>query len=143
MSVELMATASSVGEILGGNNRFVTAEYQRPYSWTTAEIGVLVEECLAEVDNASHGVSERGILFLNTIVLIRLPPVAGSRDARYEIVDGLQRLVSLTTLLATLRDLADEAGEREQAERLSRHIMMHAPHGRRAPEEEFRVSMRA
>jgi hypothetical protein len=101
---------------------FQVPDYQRAYSWTQREAGQLLEDlqlALAEAQTATstpRGHADEGY-FLGTLLLM-----AHGRDApdvelpvatpfmRHDIVDGQQRLVTITILLAILRDLTDDQG---------------------------------
>ena len=75
--------------------------YQRPYSWTTAEAGQLLEDVLGAAGLGQTGAEEPDY-FLGTILLLDgtggdLPkPKSREREPRFfEIIDGQQRLVTL------------------------------------------------
>ena len=77
---------------------FSIPPYQRPYAWTIEQAGQLLEDlldCLAAGDPG-----ELSPYFLGSIVLIK-PPEQSEAD----VVDGQQRLTTLTCLLCVLRDL--------------------------------------
>ncbi len=80
---------------------FSIPSYQRPYAWTTEEAGELLSD-IAGACGPSGEVKDLSPYFLGSVVLIKDPQ---SREA--EVVDGQQRLTTLTILLCTLRDLAD------------------------------------
>lgn len=86
----------SVGKLFhSGDYEFEIPEYQRPYAWG-------VEESLQLLSDLS-GALERDTeepYFLGSIVLVKAPG-----DPRSEVIDGQQRLTTLTILLALLRDL--------------------------------------
>ena len=87
--------------------------YQRPYSWGRDEAGQLLEDVLdaAGLDGQDEPESD---YFLGTVLLMdtsglntrlssKLPP------REFDIVDGQQRLVTMMTLFAVLRDLENNA----------------------------------
>ena len=67
--------------------------YQRPYAWEVEQVG----ELLTDLEEAME---RETVYFLGSIVLIKSP---GSPQAK--VVDGQQRLTTLTILLSVLRDL--------------------------------------
>ena len=67
--------------------------YQRPYAWEEEQ----VRQLLADLEEAME---RENAYFLGSIVLIKSP---GSPQAK--VVDGQQRLTTLTILLSVLRDL--------------------------------------
>lgn len=89
---------------------FVIPTYQRPYAWETEQAEALLDDVLGALEEA-QSTSDPVTYFLGSIVLIKQP---GSPDAK--VVDGQQRLTTLTILLAILRDLskADAAASRHR-----------------------------
>lgn len=75
--------------------------YQRPYAWAVDEAGELYDDILGFLGEEEKAVDELNPYFLGSIVLIK---EEGSPEA--QIVDGQQRLITLTILLAALRNKA-------------------------------------
>lgn len=73
--------------------------YQRPYAWTTEQASELLDDIVTACGNAGE-VVDQPPYFLGSIVLIKNPA-----DPQAEVVDGQQRLTTLTLLLAVLRDI--------------------------------------
>jgi hypothetical protein len=104
----------TIGEMLGGRLRLSVPGYQRPYAWTTHQAAQLLDDILLAVDDPvpDPGGSGAGSdYFLGAVVLMETEPGDGastssSPTATHEIVDGLQRLATITILLAVLRDIA-------------------------------------
>jgi hypothetical protein len=80
---------------------FRIPSYQRPYAWTTEQTGELYDDVVSACGNNGDPASASPY-FLGSIVLIKEPQ---KTDA--DVVDGQQRLTTLTILLSVLRDLAD------------------------------------
>ena len=78
---------------------FTIPRYQRPYSWTTEQS----EELFQDLIRAMHGfegiVDELPPYFFGSILLIK------GDEPKSEIIDGQQRLTTLTMLLAAIRSL--------------------------------------
>lgn len=77
---------------------FRIPDYQRPYAWETEQAEQLLadlEEALSRDDGEPY--------FLGSVVLVK-----ENRRAQAEVIDGQQRLTTLTVLLAVLRDLAEK-----------------------------------
>src|SRR5437867_3357636 len=89
-----------IGEIFSDAYAFEIPPYQRPYAWGEDETRELLDDLIEAMDN--KGVSG-GVYFLGSIVLIKLPS-----DAQSKVVDGQQRLTTLTILLSVLRDLTTD-----------------------------------
>lgn len=81
---------------------FQIPAYQRPYAWTTEQATELLDDLLTAMghDGEMEDVSP---YFLGSIVLIKDP----SR-ALAEVVDGQQRLTTLTILFCVLRELSED-----------------------------------
>ena len=79
---------------------FSIPTYQRPYAWTTAEAGELFEDLKLAMDTAD--MNEESPYFMGSIVLVKDP---ARPDA--DVVDGQQRLTTLTILICVLRDRMD------------------------------------
>ena len=101
--------ALTLAELFSPNYRFVLPPFQRAYAWTTEHAGKLLADLLSESANGEG----RGRHFLGRILLAR-PASSGPCS----IIDGHQRIVTLTILLAVLRDLADSDEERRLLEEL-------------------------
>lgn len=67
-------------------------DYQRPYSWEDEQIEQLWDDVYAAMNAGSDS------YFLGPVIL------TGPQDGRFEIVDGQQRLTTLTILFCVLRD---------------------------------------
>lgn len=78
---------------------FTIPRYQRPYAWTTDEAGVLLEDLLDAMGDSNQDVEDTPPYFLGSIVLTK----GEKPDA--EVIDGQQRLTTITILLAALRAL--------------------------------------
>lgn len=95
-----------VGQIFEGDYRFEVPDYQRPYAWTTEQTNELFSDLHGAMQDAQRSPSHSQY-FLGSIVLIKKDGVPKSL-----IVDGQQRLTTLTILFAALRaempDVADQ-----------------------------------
>jgi len=100
MSETLVAQELQLVSIFSDNYRFVIPDYQRPYAWTTEQTGELLDDLLHAMEHVEN-VSNASPYFLGSIVTIKngLQPQA-------QIVDGQQRITTLTILLCVLRELA-------------------------------------
>lgn len=87
---------------------FSIPRYQRPYSWTRNQAGELLDDLLGSVKDASSPVADLDPYFLGSIVLIK-----GETSPEAEVVDGQQRPITLTILLAALAHLTSGMEETE------------------------------
>lgn len=109
MSSGFTAKPLALGQLLSDPYRFRIPSFQRPYSWTTKEAGQLLDDLtLALEEQAEDRASGDGEYFLGAMLLnIAGPSVASGTPPAliHDVVDGQQRLVTLTILLSVLRDL--------------------------------------
>jgi hypothetical protein len=80
---------------------FRIPSYQRPYAWTTEQTSELLDDIITACGTEGD-VANASPYFLGSIVLIK-----DSLHPQADIVDGQQRLTTLTILLSVLRDLAE------------------------------------
>lgn len=96
------ASEKPLARVFCDDYAFEVPRYQRPYSWEIEQTRELFEDITeAALDNDR-------IYFLGAIVLIK-----SDQSPQADVVDGQQRLTTLTILLAVLRDLcADNDSKR-------------------------------
>lgn len=98
----ITAHQHTVFEVLGDKFLHEIPGYQRPYAWRTEEAGQLLVDLLEAMEQATDEP-----YFLGSIVLIKPPG-----ELVGQVLDGQQRLTTLTILGAVLRDLATIPQER-------------------------------
>lgn len=101
-----------LSKIFCSDYQFEIPSYQRPYSWEEDQVGALFDDVLAAMRRAGDRVGGEPY-FLGSLVLIK---VSGSSSA--QVVDGQQRLTTLTLLFAALRDMITRGDVRGSLERL-------------------------
>ncbi|HEX5159606.1 MAG TPA: DUF262 domain-containing HNH endonuclease family protein [Ktedonobacterales bacterium] len=99
MAIEIKGEQYSVNGVFSDEFEFVVPPYQRPYLWETEHAGDLLDDLLDFMGDSDAAVSDLNPYFLGSIVLIK----KNTPDA--QIVDGQQRLITLTILLSVLRAL--------------------------------------
>ncbi len=72
---------------------YMIPDYQRPYSWGDEQVERLWDDLFSAMETKIDN------YFLGSIIL------TGPREGRFEVVDGQQRLTTLTILFCVLRDL--------------------------------------
>jgi Protein of unknown function DUF262/Protein of unknown function (DUF1524) len=125
MFVGLPTASLTVSELFSTPFHFSIPCYQRPYSWTIAEAGQLLEDVLTAA-GIDGGVAAEPDYFLGAILLLDgaggdLPKAREREPRQFEIVDGQQRLVTLAILAAVLRDLGTDRwrwGARDRLDQL-------------------------
>ena len=110
--VDIKGEQHPVIEVFSERYAFVVPPYQRPYAWTTEHASELFDDLLGYLGDSEKQVDELNPYFLGSIVLIK-----GDRPEA-QIVDGQQRLITLTILLAALRAVVPP----EYAESITRRL---------------------
>ena len=96
----IAAVEINLGKLFTDEYEFVIPEYQRPYTWGVehaVQLLVDLQEALERDLDEPY--------FLGSIVLVK-----DAQSPRAEVIDGQQRLVTLTLLLAVLRDIVEDPG---------------------------------
>jgi hypothetical protein len=102
MDIEpINASQQSLVRIFSDEFAFMIPPYQRPYAWENEQARDLLTDISSALDDALS-TKDPVTYFLGSIVLIKKP---GSPNA--DVVDGQQRLTTLTILFAVLRDLSN------------------------------------
>ncbi len=111
---EIRGLAKNIRALLGGA-KFAIDYYQREYRWETKQVTELVDDLSEkfleshEAGNERSAVEKYGHYFLGSIII-------SDKDGHKFIIDGQQRLTSLTLILIHLyRQLEDEDQKKEIA----------------------------
>ncbi len=104
---EIRGDAKNLRSLLGGA-KFAIDYYQREYRWETKQVAELIEDLTQKFDDSHEPANERsavedyGHYFLGSIIV-------SDKDGRKFIIDGQQRLTTLTLILVYIyRQLRDE-----------------------------------
>jgi uncharacterized protein with ParB-like and HNH nuclease domain len=101
MSTNIHATEKALEKLFSNDFVFTIPPYQRPYSWTIEQAGELLCDLLSFLGNDTGPISGANPYFLGSIVLIK----PKNDDPNADVVDGQQRLTTLTILLSVMRSL--------------------------------------
>ena len=96
MPQTIKASEQNLDKVFCDDYLFEIPVFQRPYAWTTEQVDDLLDDLIFAM---RRDMEEP--YFLGSIVLIK------GEEARGQVVDGQQRLTTLTMLLCTLRELAE------------------------------------
>lgn len=83
-----------LGKVFSSDFEFTIPDYQRPYSWGTEQSLQLLDDLDGAIDRDADEP-----YFLGSLVLVR------DSGRRAEVIDGQQRLTTLSILFAVMRDL--------------------------------------
>jgi len=89
----MKAEEKDLSSIFADNHIYEIPKYQRPYSWTEDNVGELVSDV---ADAFENNLTE---YFIGSIITIE------KSKKNYDVVDGQQRLTTITLIFAALRNL--------------------------------------
>jgi hypothetical protein len=145
VDVFVYPTASlSISELFSGPYLLHIPIFQRPYSWGGEQAEQLLEDLMNAAGIGGEGEGDRDY-FLGAVVLMDAPDVETTKlspkmtPREFGVIDGQQRLITLMTLFAVLRDLETDA-RKPIAKRVQ--SMLLAQHGTRFfRTERFRLQL--
>lgn len=115
--LRIEAAHKKLSEVFSKDYAFSIPAYQRPYAWETAQ----VEELFTDLVEASTwGKESEQFYFLGSVVLVKNH---GNPAAR--VIDGQQRLTTLTILLSLIRDLTQDPVRRANRESYIKQVVNH------------------
>jgi len=122
MALSLTAEQQSIFDMFGGKNQYIIPAYQRAYSWEEAECKELFED----LKNAFYTNPKDGYFLGNVVIALSLE----DRN-RLEVIDGQQRLTTLTLLMKVLLSFDEDNNDLQNAIKI--------PGGRRGDELKQRL----
>ncbi|MDQ8732441.1 DUF262 domain-containing HNH endonuclease family protein [Bradyrhizobium sp. LHD-71] len=120
----------TIGQLFSDSFSFEIPSYQRPYAWEKEQADELLTDLIYAMENSK---TSGGMCFLGSIVLIKQPSAPLSK-----VVDGQQRLTTLTILLSVLRDLT----ENDEARLSRRNYVFQRANPDNGTEERYRLTLR-
>jgi len=108
------ATETNLAGVLEGKKQYQVPLYQRVYSWGKPQLDQLWND-IAELA-AARREDPSATHFIGSLVLAQSPDYSVVGVSKLLVVDGQQRLTTLTILLAALRDHLIEASDTERAQ---------------------------
>lgn len=106
--------------------------YQRPYAWEVEQAEALLSDLLDFLGDGNDPIEDINPYFLGSIVLIK-----SDSSAEAEVVDGQQRLTTLTILLSVLREVVPQ----EVVQELTNYLYEKGSLVRRTPNR-YRLTLR-
>ncbi len=113
------AHAKTIRQILESGSQFLIPFFQRSYSWRKPNWKRLWTD-IVSLNEDGH----RGQHFLGPLVCTIEKAIPGS-PSMYLLIDGQQRLTTLSILLAALRDAATQANDKKLAAKIHESYLVH------------------
>lgn len=108
------AAETNLAGVLEGKKQYQVPLYQRVYSWGTKQLDQLWSDVVELA--ATRREEPAATHFIGSLVLSQSPDFSVVGVSKLLVVDGQQRLTTLTLLLAALRDHLIETGDPERAD---------------------------
>lgn len=108
MTHTLSAKEQSLAKIFSDEYMFSIPAYQRPYSWGVDQAQELLDDLISYMRAGGTQLDEIPPYFLGSLVLIK-----SESSPKAEVVDGQQRLTTLTLLLACIRAVTQNESVRQ------------------------------
>ncbi len=110
-SSAIISEQRTIGNLLGDKRFLRVPAYQRSFSWTKSEVSDLWDD----LQGTLYGDEDN--YFLASMVFISKP------DSSLEVVDGQQRLATVSILLATIRDGFQTVGDQQRADHIDMNYL--------------------
>ncbi len=103
--------ASSIQELLQSNSRFLVPKFQRNYSWNSERVEALWNDLMDNFHQIKHNPENipDAQYLLGPVVLVRR-----NKQDEFSIIDGQQRLSTITTMFCVARDIIRENVQTEE-----------------------------
>ena len=102
-AIKIEGAGYPIKKVFSDDFVFNIPNYQRPYAWTIEQTEQLLTDLIDALGNETTDINQIPPYFLGNIVLIK--PIDKSES---EVVDGQQRLTTLTVLFAVLKELLQD-----------------------------------
>jgi len=118
----VVARETTLQELLEGTKQYQVPLYQRTYSWTRPQLARLWADLLKLAEDQIDDNSATH--FIGSLVLAPSPANGPTGVQEFLVVDGQQRLTTLTILLTALRDHRREHESPEHFERINEQYLI-------------------
>jgi uncharacterized protein with ParB-like and HNH nuclease domain len=103
--------ATTIGEILIGENQYRVPTYQRDFAWTVDDVETLWDDITGSIKNNSKE------YFIGAIVTSRTDD-----PKKWDIVDGQQRLTALSMIFAAIANAWSLRGDTKREEIVKKRL---------------------
>lgn len=118
----VVARETTLQELLEGSKQYRVPLYQRTYSWERKQLARLWEDVVQLADDrTSHPTATH---FIGSLVLAPSPGNGPAGVQEYLVVDGQQRLTTLTVLLCAIRDHRAKTEGKDHRERINQQYLV-------------------
>ena len=108
--MDLKAYTKTIRDILTLNNKYIIPRFQREYSWEKPELEDFLNDTILQITMSDDKQLLVSDYFIGSIVL-----VGNERDTSFLVVDGQQRLTTITIMFSALTQIFKELSSKEPA----------------------------
>ncbi|CAN5448362.1 DUF262 domain-containing protein [soil metagenome] len=117
------AVETNLQKLLEGTKQYQVPLYQRTYSWKTEQLRRLWDD-LVKLAEDRHSRGPSATHFIGSLVLAPSPAVGPAGLQEFLVVDGQQRLTTLTLLLTAIRDHRAETEAPSHLDRINEKYLV-------------------
>lgn len=115
--MNLQAYTRNIRDILDLNRKYIIPRFQREYAWGDEELSTLWEDIFTSMNNENGNIKESPY-FIGSLVLVG----DDSKDNEFQIVDGQQRLTTITILLSAISEKLKIEGDEKASNAMYKYI---------------------
>lgn len=116
------ARETTLQELLEGSKQYQVPLYQRTYSWSKEQLVRLWDDITKLADDRAS--DPKATHFIGSLVLAPSPSNGPAGVQEYLVVDGQQRLTTLSILLCAIRDHRSATEDEEHRERINQQYLV-------------------
>ncbi len=109
--MDLKAYTKTVRDILTLNNKYIIPRFQREYSWEKSELDDFLQDTILQIKKGDENQLIVSDYFIGSIVLI-----GNEKDTSFQVVDGQQRLTTITIMFSVLTQIFKELSQPDLVE---------------------------
>ena len=115
--MEMNAVAKTVHAVFSPNNKYIVPRYQREYSWKEDDVDEFWSDIIQQI-KCEAGVPKYSEYFIGCVVFV-------GEDSKpdFTIVDGQQRMTTLTLLMKLIANKLRELGDQKAADTLYQNVI--------------------
>ena len=129
MDMSITPVVKSIRELLNSGKQFSIPRFQREYSWEETHYNEFLEDMLKCLKFNENGELKESSYFLGSMLFIGDYSEDNSKNKLISVVDGQQRITTITILFSALSDRFKEINEQKLSEQVFKYIMTEDDNG--------------
>lgn len=116
--MKFIANSKSIKTILEAERKYIIPRYQREYSWETEQLEEFWNDIISQISFLEENKHETKEYFIGSLVMVG----DDEQGVDFYVVDGQQRLTTITIMLSALTQIGKELQEEEFSSSCYRYI---------------------